>query len=318
MSSTVAKNLSRDKIKELLAAVGSRQAQDAAQVEAAEYNWSQPYCFNNKQLKELEDFTKEVAAAIAQKFAGFYHSDFNVTIASTTQCFAYELLKQISDNEQRDYYLSFGAAEDQPCGVVGIPPQSAAIWTRQLLGDSESEDESGKELSQLEESLLLDIASAIVRALSNSHESFNFQPNDGIVKGRVPLELHGTEEICKITFNIKKADSEKSHEACLLILCHKLESVVGKAAQADGGSSVGDASKAILAHLQEMSVSVTAQLASIVLTFEEMMSLQPDDVLLLDKRIDEPAELIVEGRVFFRGRPAKSAGKYAVVVTESS
>jgi len=318
MSSAVANNLSREKIKDLLVAVGSKPAEDAAQIEAAEYNWSQPHCFNNEQLKELEDFTKEVAVAVAQKFADFYHNDFNVTITSTTQCFADELLKQISDNEQRDYYLSFDAAKDQPCGVVSIPPQSAAIWTRQLLGDSESEEESGKELSQLEESLLLDIASAIAEALSNSHESYDFQPADSIVKGRVPLELQGTEELCKITFNIKKADSENSHEAHLLILCNKLESVVGKTAQAAGGSSVGDASKAILAHLQEMSVSVTAQLASIVLTFEEMMSLQPDDILLLDKRIDEPAELIVEGRVFFHGWPAKSAGKYAVVVTESS
>ena len=318
MSSAVANSLSREKIKELLAAIGSKQAKDAAQTEAAEYNWSQPHCFSNEQLKALDDFTKEVAVAIAEKFAGFYHSDFNVTITSTTQCFADELLKQISDSEQRDYYLSFGAANDQPCGVVGIPLRSAAIWTRQLLGDTESEEESGKELSQLEESLLLDIASAITEAFSNSHEGYDFQPADSIVRGRVPLELQGTEELCKIAFDIKKADSENNHEAHLLILCNKLESVVGKTAQVADGPSVGDSSKMILAHLQEMTVSVTAQLASIVLTFEEMMSLQPDDILLLDKRIDEPAELVVEGRVFFYGWPAKSASKYAVVVTETS
>ena len=38
----------------------------------------------------------------------------------------------------------------------------------------------------------------------------------------------------------------------------------------------------------------------------------------IDKRIEEPVELIVNGRTVLRGRPAKSAGKYAVVITELS
>ncbi len=67
-----------------------------------------------------------------------------------------------------------------------------------------------------------------------------------------------------------------------------------------------------------LSVSVTAQLASTVLTFEEIMGLGVDDILLLDKRTNEPVELIVKGRTVFRGRPAKSDGRYAVVITEKS
>ncbi|MBA7704125.1 hypothetical protein ES703_112925 [subsurface metagenome] len=65
-----------------------------------------------------------------------------------------------------------------------------------------------------------------------------------------------------------------------------------------------------------MSVFVTAQLASTVLTFDEMMSLQVDDILLLDKAIDKPAEVMVNDQMAFSGRPAKSAGRYAVVITE--
>jgi flagellar motor switch protein FliM len=317
MSSTTGNDLSREKVKALLAAVGSKPTGDTAQIEATEYNWRQPHCFNSDQLRKLDSFTKETAAVIAQKFADFYHNDFGVTIASATQHFADELLKQTSDSEQRDYHLSFSTGQDQPCGVVSIPPQPAAIWTKQLLGD-ESGESQGKDLSQLEESLLLDIASAIIEALSESQDSYDFQPTDNIARGLLPLELQGTEELYKITFNIKEADSENNSEAHLVILCSKLESVAGRTAQAAGISSAEGTSKAILDHLREMLVSVTAQLASVVLTFEEMMSLQPGDILLLDKKVDEMAELIVEDRALFYGRPAKSAGRYAMVIAKLS
>jgi len=39
------------------------------------------------------------------------------------------------------------------------------------------------------------------------------------------------------------------------------------------------------------------------------------DILLLDKKVNESIELVVSGQIAFRGRPAKSAGKHAVVIT---
>ena len=48
------------------------------------------------------------------------------------------------------------------------------------------------------------------------------------------------------------------------------------------------------------------------------MDLQPDDILLLDKRVDQQTELIVGGRTVYYGYPAKSAGKYAVTITNTA
>jgi flagellar motor switch protein FliM len=46
------------------------------------------------------------------------------------------------------------------------------------------------------------------------------------------------------------------------------------------------------------------------------MSLSPCDILLLNKTISEPLEIIVEGRAVFRGQLAKSSGQQAAVITE--
>jgi flagellar motor switch protein FliM len=318
MSDGVTNSMSREKTQQLLMAVGSEPAEDTAQVEATEYNWQEPHYFSNEQLVKLGYFTKSLAGAMAQKFSVFFRSGYNVTVASTTQHYVHEFLGKLSDGEQGDYYIAFGDEKESAnggCGLVGIPEQAAHNWARQLLGDSETEKEPDGDLTQLEESLLLDLVSALLETFSGDNQSFDLHAANSIVKGQWPLEIEGTEELCKITFDVKKADSDNGSEIYLLMLCSMLGPVAGKAEQDSVGFSAEKVSKAILRHLNEMSVLITGQLASTVLTFEEIMDLQQDDILVLDKRIDEPVELIVGDRTFYYGYPAKSAGKYAVTIT---
>jgi len=312
--SRAANNLSSEKIHQLLSAVGSGPMEDTTGIEATEYNWNKPHYFDTKQFNKLDNFTKKVAKAMTVKFVDFCHSEFDVTVVSTKQHFAAELVDQAMESRQNDYYLAFGTDQDHPCGLISIPIKTAFIWATQLLGDPESEENSGRDLSQLEESLLLDLLSALIEAFSKN--IWDFQLAKNIVRGLFPFELKGTEELCKITLDVKKKNQESGSEAYILVLCSKLESVVGKAVETDGGFSAEDISKAILGHMQQIPVCITAQLASTVLTLEEIMSLEVGDILLLDRKVNESIELIVSGRTAFRGRPAKSVGKHAVVITE--
>jgi flagellar motor switch protein FliM len=316
MISTGADNLSREKIQQLLTAVGCRAAEDTAQIETAEHNWRRPYYFGSEQLKKLNDFTEEIAAAATAKFAALAHSNFNVTIVSATQHYADELFSQVAGGQKSDYYLAFGTDRDHSCGFISISSQAAIILAAQLLGDLESEKNPDRQLSQLEESLLLDIASALVDAFSASCNNHNFHPVKSFVRGQWPLELQGTEELCKIVFAVKKGEMGDRAELCLLIPCCELERAAIITAQAAGKSSAADISKAILEHIRQVPVPVKVQLASTALSFKEIINIQVDDILLLNKKIDEPVELIAGGRTVCRGRPAKSAGQYAIVITE--
>lgn len=312
---------SREKLRQLLAAARpvSIDQDDSKQTDDVKYDWRRPRCFSADQSAKIDGFTKKLAATIARKFTALCHIDFDVTIAAVTEHFANEILSQIPASEQNSYYLAFGADKTHPCGVIKIPAHTAIVWTTQLLGDSHTEKDSGRDLSKLEESLLLDIASSVVDAIFSSNSGLNFHPAEAVVKGHLPIEVPPTKEICKITFNVSKAapaGDKQAVEAHILIQCDKLEPVVGKTTQAEVKLSADDVSKTILGHLQEMPISITAQLARTSLTFEEAMNLQVDDVLLLDKKTSEPVELFIEGRTIFRGRPAKSEGKQAVIITE--
>ncbi len=212
MSSSVANNSSRQRIQQLLASIGSRPQRETAQIEAVEYDWRQPHYFSSEQLKRLDDFTAKVAQACLKRFTELYHSDFKVTVVSTTQHFADEFA--VSGNVKNDYCLAFGADENQVFGFVGIPAKTAIIWTTQLLGDSKSEEDCNRDLSQLEKSLLSDIASSVIEAFSSSYENQSLRPTDELVRGKLPLKLRGDEELCKIAFRVEKSGSENASEAC--------------------------------------------------------------------------------------------------------
>ncbi len=174
MSTSVADNQSRQKIQQLLDAVGIESEEDTkCNIDAYDYNWNQCRYFNSSQLRELNSFTEKVAQNCARKLTQFYHSDFSVSIVSTTQHYANEFMGR--GKNRGNYFLAFGTNPDRPSGLVGIPNQTAIVWATELLGDSKSAEDSGRDLSPLEESLLYDSASGIAEALSESIDHCNFQ-----------------------------------------------------------------------------------------------------------------------------------------------
>jgi flagellar motor switch/type III secretory pathway protein FliN len=278
--SVAANNLSKEKIQQLLSAIGSGQQEDTSDIETTEYNWNKPRYFDRRQLNRLDGFAKRVAKAMNVKFVDYFHGELDVKVVSTTQHFAAELVEQAMESGQNDYYLAFGSDQKHPCGFISIPTQTAFIWAT-----------SGRDLSQLEESLVCDLLSALIEAFTR--DRLDFQPDRNIFRKLFPLELKSSEELCKISFDIKKADQEKSDEAYILILSSKLVPVVGQSEQILSGFSADDISKAILAHIQQMPVFLTAQMDSLVLTLKEVMSLEVGDILLLDKKVNEPLEVVI-------------------------
>jgi flagellar motor switch protein FliM len=187
----------RQRIQQILASIGSRQAQQEPPIEALEYNWRQPHYFSGEQLRKLQSFAAKLAQNCSQKFTDIYHSSFSVKIASTTQHFAGEFAA--CDKIKNDYYLAFGPDKNQAFGFVGIPLKTAVIWVTQLLGDTAGESENNRDLSQLEKSLLSDIISGIAGAYAVTCENNNLYSSNKLIKGELPDKLQADQELYRIT-----------------------------------------------------------------------------------------------------------------------
>jgi flagellar motor switch protein FliM len=196
-----------------------------------------------------------------------------------------------------------------------MPAQTARVWAQLLLGDSDPADDSGERLSSLEESLLCDLATACVGALGAIHPVFDLQSDPELVHGGLPEHWDPSEAFVKIIQTVKPTDAENETEAILMLPCASFAEVVGHTAGGQEAADI-DYSSRIMANMHGLPVSLQVQLNRVVLTLEELMSLRVDDVLVLDQRIDQCTDVILDERVVFRAKPGKKQGKQAVLITE--
>lgn len=313
MNSPVTNSPNREMMQQVLASIGSNPGEVSEQIEAVDYDWQQPHCFSNIQLKRLANFTEKLAQACAGNFTKLYNADYNMEIISTTQHFSTELFD--SNDENKDYCLAFGTDTEHISGLISFSVESALIWATQALGESESEEDSDRELSQLEESLLVDIASVLIEAFPKAHEGFDLFPIQKTIQKEIPSDLQDSKELCKISFKVSKDGSDESSEFYFLILCDELLLAAGNERQAPTPPAEA-IPNALLSYAYTLPVSITVQLASTKVTVAEIMGLDSGDILVFDRRIGEPIEMLVEGQVIFHGQPAKSEGQNAILITE--
>jgi len=310
-------NLSNAKVRRLLAAVGSARVAEDAVTQFPVHDWRHPHYFTGDQLGRLSAVAGQVAATVAGQLEHFFHCEMTVTAAPITQQFA-GALREITASEER-YYLPFGPAKDGPCGLFSVTARTALRWVTWLLGDAEMKDDTNRPLASLEESLLSDLVGAVVETLLAAlrpHQDLH--ASERITREAPMLRCEPTHEICMITLDVAKKGSNKEDDALFLLPCSTLDALAGKSRQAVRAIPAEELSRILIDHVALMPVTITARLARIMVRSEEFLDLESGDILLLDKPVAEPVELLVDGRVAFRGRPASVGGSRAVLILESA
>jgi flagellar motor switch protein FliM len=316
MTQTSGQDLSKAKVRRLLAAVGSLRADEIMTPEAAEYDWHDPHYFDQDQCNRLAAVMSQVAVSISEKFTHFYNREFSVTPTAITQHFAGDVRELVAFDQS--WSLTFSKNKGDACGFLTVSEETALKWVTRLLGDAE-ESEPNRVLSSLEESLLDDLTSAMLEAfVSPLSARQELHPEEHVVRGQPSIQFDLTEEICQITFEIKDVNLDQFDQARFVLPGRVLAPLVGKKTQKDTPVSGEELSRMLMEHVYRMPVTVTATLCSTILGFAEIVDLRPDDVLLLGRTVDEPIELVIDERVVFRGRPARSDGHYAVFLTDSA
>lgn len=308
-------NLSRAKIHRLLTAVGSACDQAEAPPQVAAYDWRDPHYFDEEQRNRLAAAMSRIAAVLSEKFVHFYGAESNVAPTSITQRFAGGLADAVDPDGS--FCLAFGADPKQPCGFFAVDAGTALNWVTLLLGDVEAQNDPDRVLSALEESLLSDVVVALTEAFLGSLRSgLELQHVAAVTKGCSAVSYESTEEICVIVFAVKRADANQTSSMRFVLPCRTLAPLVGKPPAAAAQPAQESLQRVMMEHLQQMPVTVTARFCSAWLSFEEVLDLGQGDIVLIDKPLDEPIELMIDNQTVFQGRPAQSGGRYAVVITE--
>ncbi len=320
-----AHHLGRTKVAQLVAAIGSTPVPEPAPP-ATPYDWRQPHRFNADQRNRLTQALEQIAARMTEVFAHARRGTVTVSLTSLTEHYAGALCRRLEMEE--DFCLAFGPDQGPSCGFLTIAPQTASAWITWLLGDADS----GRALSALEESLLSDLLTGVLNVFlapwraprnpatpsATNRNGETLEPLGSLCRGQPELQFELTEEVARIVFEVKTTDQGQPSAVTVLLSCSRLAALAGKTPTSQAPkASPQELSRALMEHLQNLPVTVTAVLSSTTLTFREVLELGPGDILLLGKPVDGPAQLVVDDRPVFAGRPATSEGKYAVVIVPS-
>jgi flagellar motor switch protein FliM len=313
MSSPIPYNLTQQKLRQLLAAARSNHPQNDVNADAPKYNWNQPRYFDRIQMETIAVFAKTVATTFSSALASLGRSDCTAAAADVVQRFAADLMAEFTAQPQ--FCAAIITDKNEPCGFITASVTSACELLAKLLGDTEPHAPQ-QVLSPLENSLLQDITAALVastgRALKQAGGMQIRQKND-VAQGTPALDCAASQDLCRITFNVNTQNITAVIH--IVLLCSTVEPLVAKIQPAAASQQFQET---ILNCIAPVELPITTHFASLSLRLSDILALEEGDIVVLDKAISEPIDILLQKNPVFQAHLAVNAGKYALIITEPS
>ncbi len=309
------KTLTRDKLQRLIHQARHLVTAPDNPVDASDFDWKQPHHFGPKHLALFESFSKKLEYQIDRTFETLCQGPFEAKVTSTSQDYAWALVEQVQVSRQKEYFLPFNIDQQPQTGFLALAPATAVALIGYMLRDGDFATGEIRNLSGLEESILMDFASALGEAVNTA---FHLSSGPGLQFasqlniGDWPMLIRGLEDLFTIVVTI--TCPQGPIEMSITFLASAIESVFGIQRQAGSKHSAKELNDRIMTNMHKAPVEIVARVAQAFISLNDVMNLVPGDTIILNKKIDTPIDLLVNQRPCFQAFPARSSGKYAVVV----
>jgi len=181
----------------------------------------------------------------------------------------------------------------------------------------------GREFTTVEQSVIKKIVGVILKTLSTSWKSlcevdFEFEKsemNPHFVNVIEPVEIM---MVSKFHVEIESSTNDEKNNTFFFCMPYlSVESIkerlYGRPGNASVGADEGWTSR-LRQHVEHVPLKVSSLVGGTSIKLSELQKLKPGDVILLDKRIDDPFELRIEENARFMGRPGVSCNNYALEI----
>jgi flagellar motor switch protein FliM len=316
MSSQMADNLNQQKLRQLLAAARCNRPQNDVNADAPKYDWNQPRYFDRSQMETIAVFAKNVAATFSSTLASVGRSDCTAAAADVVQRFASDLLAEFAAQPQ--FCAAITTDKNEPCGFITASVTSACELIAKLLGDTEPHAQQ-QAFSPLENSLLQDITAALVTSVGRSLKQAGgtqVRQKAEVAQGTPAIDCDAGQDLCRITFNVNTQNVTAILH--IVLLCSTVEPLVAKTQPAPTDASSQQFQETILTCIAPVELPVTTHFASLSLRLGDILALGEGDIVVLDKAIGEPIDILLQNKPAFAAHLAADAGNYAMIITEPS
>lgn len=315
--------LSQNEIDSLLAALSSGELdvdeiKDRDEKQVKDYDFARPSKFSKEHLRTLEIIFEHYGRLIATNLPVYLRKSCQVEVM----------------NSEAVTYSEFANALSNPVllGIVNFAPLQGtiiiemasnlgyAIVDRMLGGPGESLDKV-REFSEIELLIIEKIFVICVNLLRDPWANVvDIHPHLERVEtnSQYAQIISPSEMIAIITMNVRIGDVEGLMNICLPYIT--LEDVIDKLNTKYWYSNMQnqdetDYAEAIESLIQRAQIPVKAVLGKCMISVSDFATLQPGDILRLNRRVDEELDVYVGNIRKFTALPGASGDDYAVRVT---
>ena len=291
------------------AATPTDAARPAEQDTVVDYDWSVPRRFIPAEREQLQAFAAAAAKRVAADLAAFLRLELAMEAGPVTEHYGADAWNPQSFPA---YPVPLSDKEGRPCGMLAIPPAVATGWVEHLLGGKAPVNAAMRTLTALESALLLDIAAVMTKALATASSAAGgpvFQHVERVAVDPSPMAGHESEECCR--FTLTAVTGKDRAEIVVVLAGDSVAAIANPESVNRKPRPAEEIRKDMLGHLAGITASVTVRLGTATVTMRDVVGLEVGDVLLLNRTVGEPIEMLVKETVAHHGLPVACEGAYA-------
>ena len=326
----MAEALSQNQIDELLNKMRSGDVQKV-QIEPKqkikEYDFSSPKKFTKDQLKSLNNLYENYSRMLSSYFTSILRSSCEVTISQIEEQRYYEFTNALPDSTLIGIFtfLPEESLYGETTMMIEFSTTFGYLLVDRLMGGSGESVALERDYTEIEHSLLNLVMEKITFYLQEAWSSFfslktNFltiETNGRFVQTFAPQDV-----VVIITFDIEDENGGTSANICMP--AENLEDLINSfSVKYNHSTKKQDALREkqkrerLLEYLKQSELNLEAHLDDCYMSMGEIAHLQPNDVIFLNKKIDEDITVSVEGIPCYRARLGELDSKMALKIVNT-
>lgn len=314
------KILTQEEIDALLASAKPRAAATTragrpSRATVVPYDFKHPDRISKEQVRTLRTIHDGFARMFATYLSATLRTMVDVNLLSIDQVTFSEYTLSLSVPNAL-YILNLEKLDGR--GLIQMSPQFLLFVVDRLLGGVGDPSVAAREISQLEQNVVRRVVQTVVGQLNDVWKPVS--PLDAKLEGfetdpQFVQIARASDTLAVIFFEIRAR--ETAFQMHVVFPYFVLEPILNKlTAQGmmalTGKKTVGDERERIQTGLRLSRLPLRAVLARTALKVRDFMELEPDDIIHLDKKITDPLEVLVGGKVKFLASAGKRGRRRAV------
>lgn len=320
----MAEVLSQSEIDQLLnnMATGTEEPEEQAQTtdkEAVPFDFRLPNRISKNQLRTIRNIHENFAESFGSFLMSKLQSIININVISVDQIYYSEYVLSVSNPA---CLFTFKIKNTDINGILELSPELALTFVDRLLGGNGLGSKQSKVITPIEQKVLFEVVEKILQELRKAwqiigdyvYEVDKFEPD--IDFAQITSQ---SESVLLISFEI--FIGEQSYLMNLCFATYAFDSILAKLSsqtlsQIRPVKYHGTTAKNIvIKHLHKTKLNVTAEFGQASMTFDQLMNLQNDDIIVLQTRVGDEAKIMINDKHLFFGTTGVANNHKAIKIS---